>query len=74
MEIRALPSWVKAEAGNLYVVKLCMDKKKKKTQKSGILGIITAHGATIYITVNGLLQGDSSIGWEFRSSRNAEVQ
>ena len=31
-EIHALPSWVKAEAGNLYVVKICMDKKKK-TQK-----------------------------------------
>ena len=38
MEIPALPSWVKAEAGNLYVVRICMDKKKK-TQRSGIWGI-----------------------------------
>ena len=49
-EIHALPSWVKAEGGNLYVVKLCMNKKKK-THKNGILGIITADQAKIYITI-----------------------
>ena len=45
-EICALPFWVEVEAKNLYVVKICMDKKKKKkTQKSDILGTIVAHDA-----------------------------